>query len=219
MGGASRGRMHPLNFMVKRVHLKGVAFGKMVVEAIAGMTPARFDLLFVIRTADQVDGRGPLGMEVGQGAILRQLGLHPSTVSKMVTRLVELGWVTTSQSARDRRRTVVRLTAGGARAIDRAMALVFPTEARPEPKAHQKHFEWLFRAAGRTRAAVVAAIWVRYEELRTIARSFGDRSELSYAELVLGDGRPEELRCDSGVGDERAEEQGSAGRPYGRERG
>ncbi|HEY8086893.1 MAG TPA: hypothetical protein VIF09_03590, partial [Polyangiaceae bacterium] len=50
MGRACAAGMHALTFMAKRAHWRGVVFGRRAVEEhVPEMTPARFDLLFVIR--------------------------------------------------------------------------------------------------------------------------------------------------------------------------
>ncbi len=78
------------------------------------MTPARLDILHVIdqRLAwtKQRPGHRPVML---LGDIVQRLGLHPSTISKCVARMEQLGLVTRSRSDDDLRRTVVTVTTLG----------------------------------------------------------------------------------------------------------
>lgn len=121
--------MHMVSFLAKRLHLVTTAFGQGVLDAIArvpGMTPARFDLLCLLRQpgivmdkrfarrakkrpkAREWPGRDHAEMEFAQ--IVKRLGLHPSTVSKMVKRLREMGWVKVMRLKADRRTKIVACT-------------------------------------------------------------------------------------------------------------
>src|SRR5262245_53586355 len=98
--------MHSITFGFKRAHLKAVAFGKKAVERIKEMTPARFDLLYLIRRTAPYhlnEGMRPPALE--QSEVVRRLGLHRSTVSMMIKRLKRLGWVTNHDVAMSDRRT------------------------------------------------------------------------------------------------------------------
>jgi len=116
--------MNALMFVAKRVHLRTVAFGQGLVKAVKGMTPARFDLLYVLyrsRFSDGVIGvRAPLEVARTIGGLARELGLHRTTISKMVRRLVEMGWLVRRRYARDRRAVVVGFTEVGLRCLMRA---------------------------------------------------------------------------------------------------
>src|SRR5689334_4886448 len=89
-----RQSMHALSFGFKRAHWSAVRVGKQVLEDVEGMTPARFDLLYLVRRVRLDD---PLitdaGAWVTQDALWKGLGVHPSTVCKMLARLLEMGWV------------------------------------------------------------------------------------------------------------------------------
>ena len=87
--------MHSLTFHAKRFHLGAVAFGKKVVAKVKGMTPARFDLMYAIRITNS---GCPLtnrlcGYFLRQDRLRKILGLSPSTVSKLIKRLVQMGWI------------------------------------------------------------------------------------------------------------------------------
>lgn len=171
--------MHAITFELKRAHLRGVAFGKSVLEKhVKDMTPARFDLMYAIRTAVVTPGGRywPDGVRCDQAAIRQKLGLHPSTVSKMIERLVEMGWLERQgRAAWDRRLSIVALTELGMRKIVKAMRIVF------RMRTHLKHFEDLFRPkASNTRRHILDVIGEFWEEIRCIARSFGDEVWLYY---------------------------------------
>jgi DNA-binding MarR family transcriptional regulator len=142
MPRAERRRMHSVTFQIKRAHLKAVAFGKGIIEdRVKDMTPARFDLMYAIR-AHQVDHRRgwPIGRSLEQARICRKLGLHSSTVSKLIKRLVQLGWLENCGKGGDRRTNVIALTEKGLRSIVKAMRIVF------RMRTHLRHFEDLFRS-------------------------------------------------------------------------
>jgi DNA-binding MarR family transcriptional regulator len=81
------------------------------------LTPARFDLLYVVHEASH-------GF-IPQKELTVRLGLHPSTVSKMLTRLEELGLASREYSPDDGRERDVYLTPAGRELISRAIAEVF----------------------------------------------------------------------------------------------
>jgi DNA-binding MarR family transcriptional regulator len=122
--------MHALSFGFKRAHWSAVRIGKEVLESVEGMTPARFDLLYLLRRVRLDD---PLITEAGDGltqdALWKGLGVHPSTVSKMMARLLEMGWVRRSRYAPDTRRWLVRLTDLGMRKVWKAMRILFRCRA------------------------------------------------------------------------------------------
>jgi len=168
--------MHPLSFAAKRVHLRTVAFGQWLVRKVTGMTPARFDLLFVIYRSKDSDpvfpDRDPLLVRRGISGIARELGLHRTTISKMAKRLVEMGWLNRWRSERDVRSVGLGLTSDGLKAlmgaIQRAVSTMvtetrrcFAREASPE------------KSVGAIVAAVVAVWW-------RVGRFFWDRSQMPY---------------------------------------
>jgi DNA-binding MarR family transcriptional regulator len=167
--------MHAVSIALKRAHLRAVAFGKEVAKNVPGMTPARFDLLYLLRRVAIADGmnRDPLAPAMSQSALCTDLGLHRTTVARMLKRLVQLGWIKKTRCPTDRRTFDVALTRLGLRTIARAMRRVFRERivrstyeivfGRVEPKAH-----------------VIGVIDGALHTLRTIARSFGDRSQVWY---------------------------------------
>ena len=136
--------MHAINFHMKRCHLSAVAEGRRIFrgtkppqapdfEGVPAMTPARFDILYL------VFGKGPARSDT-PGSIemttLRELlGLAAATVSQAVDRLVELGLVTKEVASWNGRKKVVRLTAEGTLRIKKALHLVF------NGRALRKHYD------------------------------------------------------------------------------
>jgi DNA-binding MarR family transcriptional regulator len=100
--------MHGVSFWFKRAHWSAVRLGRAVVGPF-GLTPARFDVLFLLE-------QGVLA----QSALRRLLGVARSTMSTMVRRLVELGLVVRKRAG-DRRTWGLDLTAEGRRRIRRAI--------------------------------------------------------------------------------------------------
>lgn len=97
-------------------------------EHVADMTPARFDILYLIH-------RQRSGPWMEQAALTRALGLARQTVWKMVERLVELGLLTKSTDLNYRpRRNILTLTEEGALRIREALAAAF-TETVRLPRA------------------------------------------------------------------------------------
>jgi len=125
--------MHAFAFQMKQCHLASVAVGRGLFrgtrppddpefDGVPDMTPARFDLLYL------VFGKGPafstVPGEIEMPSLRRFLGLAKSTVSEAVQRLVELVLVTCEYADWNGRMKVVRLTeeAAAARA-DRVLHL------------------------------------------------------------------------------------------------
>lgn len=128
--------MHPISFQFKRAHLSAVAMGRKLFrgtkdpldpafDGVHDMTPARFDILHVISSRYQRvrDCPRPDCMEMAQ--VRKELGLHPSTMTVAVRRLIELGLVTAEKAEHDKRKTMLTLTPEGRRRIRRAYHLVF----------------------------------------------------------------------------------------------
>jgi DNA-binding MarR family transcriptional regulator len=132
--------MHATPFMAKRAHRQSVAERQALLVHVAHMTPARLDLLYTIRT----EGRCPdldlddrewtvlaIGTRLRQDLLRRALALHPSTVSKMLDRLEDIGWVKNEgPSGDDGRTNVICLTDEGKLALDEAMRQVLRTPRR-----------------------------------------------------------------------------------------
>jgi DNA-binding MarR family transcriptional regulator len=99
--------MHAVFFGVKRVHIEVVRLTqKMILHS--NLTPARFDLLRIVRLYP--DG-------IGQGSIQWLLGVTAPVVSRMLKALETLGYVERERPERDRRTQWIRLTHRGAIAV------------------------------------------------------------------------------------------------------
>jgi DNA-binding MarR family transcriptional regulator len=98
-------------FSVKRAFLRTVSFGRQALEPF-GLTPARFDLMFLLRDNPYRP----------QAELWRILGLHPSTVSKMLKRLEDLNLVWRGFDNEDGRRTRCSLSPDGEKALEAAIA-------------------------------------------------------------------------------------------------
>jgi DNA-binding MarR family transcriptional regulator len=158
--------MHALSFGFKRAHWSAVRVGKQVLADIEGMTPARFDLVYLIRRVPLDEPLMAAGMT--QDALWRALGVHPSTVSKMLTRLLDMGWVSRSRFPLDRRTWFIRLTDLGLRKVWQAMRILF--RGRPLLRAYERLFP-----TGPF-GHVVARIHRLVMTLKAVAYTFGDRS-------------------------------------------
>ena len=115
--------MHVLNYEVKRAHWRLTWWairefrkcGKMFRwPDLEEMTAARYDILFAIAQRPRwAAWREDEVYEMRFDLLVAKLGLHPSTVSKCLKRLVALGWMTRHVVPYDRRRRIFRLTALG----------------------------------------------------------------------------------------------------------
>ena len=169
-----------LQFTIKRAHLKMVAFGRKLFEpnleekreGVEDMTPARFDLLFAIR------GARSRRLSLEQRDLRTKLGLSKPTVSKMLTRLEQLGLVRRERCTHDRRQKTVFLTEEGLRRIKAAFHIVFG-KGRVRRKV-QRMFVGPRRRLARL-AKVRRRIYEIYTTVRRVARHFGDATPLLYA--------------------------------------
>jgi DNA-binding MarR family transcriptional regulator len=115
--------MHPLSFLQKRAHLCAVARGREMFAHIEDMTPARFDLLYLMF-------RGTREL----AKITIALGLARQTVWKMVERLVELGLIEKDYASYPKRRIVLFFTDEGRMRVRQAINAAF-SERWPLPNA------------------------------------------------------------------------------------
>jgi DNA-binding MarR family transcriptional regulator len=104
--------MDPRIFASKRLHLQLVAFGIRVLAPFE-LTPARFDMLYVIEKNDE-------GF-VLQRDLPHLLGLARSTISKMLGLLEGLGLIERTRASRPGRLKVVMLTDEGRRRLHEAL--------------------------------------------------------------------------------------------------
>jgi DNA-binding MarR family transcriptional regulator len=109
------------------------------------------------------------GATLAQSQLWRDLGVHKTTVSKMLARLLEMGWVTRERLSFDRRRWVIGLTDLGLQKVFKAMRILF------RGRVLLRVYEELF-PTGPKEGHVVARIHRFVVMLRWIAYVFGDRS-------------------------------------------
>lgn len=96
--------MHPVSFAFKRGHIRAVVRHREMLAPL-DITPARFDVLFVLRVK---------GGTCFQSEIWQDLGLHPTTISRMVDAMVTRGLVTKIRPYyADNRERIVTLTRKG----------------------------------------------------------------------------------------------------------
>ncbi|MBS2015608.1 MAG: MarR family transcriptional regulator [Deltaproteobacteria bacterium] len=114
--------MHPVSFAFKRGHIRAVVAHRDMLKPF-DITPARFDALFVIRAR---------GGSCYQSEIWDDLGLHPSTISRMIKSMVERGLVaSTPVSYGDGRERIISLTRTGFKVIVAAVkAFIHDDELR-----------------------------------------------------------------------------------------
>jgi DNA-binding MarR family transcriptional regulator len=87
-----------------------------------GLTAARFDMLYAL----MYGGADSMWNGTRQSELRRSLGVSASVVSRMLTSLEKLGWVTRTRlgQGQDRRQRWVRLTASGLRHIAMAFKML-----------------------------------------------------------------------------------------------
>jgi len=126
--------MHPMAFVHKRAHLSAVARGREMLARVPDMTPARFDILYLIHEQRIDVASGLRSNAMTQAGIPHLLGLRRQTVWQVVERLVELGLLRKrkNECGPDPRRNVLSLTEEGLRRIRQAMGAAF-SEQLPLP--------------------------------------------------------------------------------------
>ena len=171
--------MHALSFQFKRAHLRAVAAGRIMVERVAGMTPARFDLLYYVRNGWMASGplvRATSLPSIDQSAIGAHLGLSRQTISRMLFRLEQMGWIKREPDQHDARRRVVFLTRLGLRQLFRATRWVF--RSRLLLHAYEIVVRQAFPSADGN--ALLQNMENFRQNIRQVACFFGDTSTLRY---------------------------------------
>lgn len=93
--------MHAMFFSIKRVHLRVLHITRGLLRGI-DLTPARFDMMRIVALHPEFG--------VTQGRIIDLLGVSAATVSRMLTSLEDLGFVTRRRTPRDARCVLVAIT-------------------------------------------------------------------------------------------------------------
>jgi DNA-binding MarR family transcriptional regulator len=163
--------MHRIIFGLKAAHLGAVGFAKGFLGIVPHMTPARYDLLYVIRMSGNIFGRSHA---LDQSELRRMLGLHASTVSKMIKRLVEIGWLAKNLGRRPRRTNSIHLTEAGFEALELARRIV---EKR---RTVRWWFDSKFRPLFHGWAAAHTAIYRFWHDVDHMAAAFDREINLLY---------------------------------------
>ena len=178
--------MHSAMFGLKRGYYAALRWGRRVLEGFA-VTPARFDLMFVLR-----ENRG---WHV-QSELRRILGVAGSTVSRMVKSLEGLGLVKREPASHDRRERIVSLTAEGEKKVDEVAKATMETGCAEVAMARAALGE--ARKKGWTLKRGMAAVVSLEEGLVRVRRGFRDGAQLVYVHCPYAKGwlpkRRRELR-------------------------
>jgi DNA-binding MarR family transcriptional regulator len=146
---------------MKRGYLRGVSFARKLLEPY-GLTPARFDVLFTLRKAWK-----------HQSAICKELGLHPSTVSKLMKKIDDV-LVYRHYDEENRREVIVRLSSAGRRILEAvALALV-------DNGALDAYMGWVVAGPNRHQAKRSVAVLNFEEALLRVRRALLDSARLLY---------------------------------------
>ena len=164
--------MHAISFLLKRAHLSTTNTGQRILYDVPGMTPARFDILCFARQGG-IRRKMKDFAYTTQKRICEGLGLHASTISKMLRRLEELGWITRQRDYGDRRVKTVMLTKLGLRKTWEAMRITF------RGRLLATHYEMLARNIRPTQHVLESLDYV-FDTLDVIAIGFGDEACFHY---------------------------------------
>jgi DNA-binding MarR family transcriptional regulator len=110
--------MHALSFAVKRAHLCAAKM-QMAMAVKFGLTPARFDVMFILRM---------FGGGCDQSELWKRLGVSRQTIWKMVKGMEEKGLIWRRPDPEDKRRREVILTKYGLEQFIEASKTFFRTE-------------------------------------------------------------------------------------------
>ncbi len=154
--------MHPMAIQLKRAHQRVLLLGQSMLRSF-GLTPARFDLLYVIHQRPHA----PTQTELCQA-----LGVSAATVSRMLRSLEELGIVERFKCY-DQRLKYVALSAEGIALFRDAMAYMFGD-----------FLSLKFQSAFGEPSVYVDLFVTKLEvHIEAIAKTFGDTATLDYAEF------------------------------------
>jgi DNA-binding MarR family transcriptional regulator len=147
------------------------------------VTPARFDVLTAIYgwgyPYQRMRRVVPYGAE--QFEIRQKLGLHSSTISKMIARMIELRLLTRRRAdGGDRRRSVVEMTPFGVRIYRKALQVVMGGRQLTESF---ERFVWGTRSPPRSRKRheFHYKMELLFDHTWDLAQHFGDRTQTPYS--------------------------------------
>jgi DNA-binding MarR family transcriptional regulator len=153
--------MNSMLFSMKRGYLRGVSFARKLLEPF-GLTPARFDVLFVLRKGWK-----------HQSAICRHLGLHPSTVSKLLKKIEDV-LVYRHYDMDNHREVIVKLSGKGKAALEAAAATLVDNGAL------DAYMAWAVAGPNRHEAKRPLAALNFEEALLRLRRALLDSARLLY---------------------------------------
>jgi DNA-binding MarR family transcriptional regulator len=161
--------MHALFFGTKRAFHATLRILRKPMKAF-GLTPARFDLLFILSRSD--------ARFAFQSTLRKKLGVTAPTVSRMVNSLQALGFVRAERSRYDRRQRIVHLTETG---LERIRAAI---ECFIGRRVGQKILDRAFGRHRKRRTSRADVIFQRMCEfeylLQCIRETCGDSAGLHY---------------------------------------
>jgi DNA-binding MarR family transcriptional regulator len=170
--------MHFLLFAMKRAYQRTLWKAAPLVHPF-GLTPARYDVMFLLFTHDALVPCQPETMRITQTHLWKTLGVSRETVRRMLVGLEKLGFIERfppTEKWEDRRTKIVRLTELGRRAVRHATKRLFPNglfvgplRCRREPL--QRLFERLFSRN---------SVETLHSTLSRLALFVGDRASLAY---------------------------------------
>lgn len=143
--------MHTMFFSIKRVHLRVLHITRGLLRGI-DLTPARFDMMRIVELHAEFG--------VTQGRIIDLLGVSAATVSRMLTSLEDLGFVTRKRTTRDARCVLVAITELGLATVRSAIRKLIDKGVHErlalrglalEPRRAQPQLDVLQRFLGRLR--------------------------------------------------------------------
>jgi len=154
--------MHSLFFDVKRAHWSVVKWmNPMLARVEKGLTQARHDVLHAMELAK--------GASVLQSDLWKRLGVHPSTMCKLLRSMRERGFVRRTRAG-DRRQWQIELTEMGRGVLVRAKRFLGKFVNRTVNAALRK-----------LHSKDLVAMRMEMEgHVRDFRRGFGDRSTLLY---------------------------------------
>jgi DNA-binding MarR family transcriptional regulator len=145
-------------------------------DGIPDMTPARFDILFLVLGRKMPLVGEPRSIEMTE--LRKALGLARATISKAVKRLVELGLVTCELRPGSDRNKVVTLTEEGIARIKRALHLVFT--GRALTRHYQRFVAEFVRGKKKRPWRLAEELRIIWWDLQALARHHFDKSDALY---------------------------------------
>jgi DNA-binding MarR family transcriptional regulator len=171
--------MHPTLFELKRAFHASLKFSFRALRP-HGVTPARFDMMFVLYSEWRSGSSRYRNAPVDQTMIRKKLGVSRATVSRMLQSLEALQLVRRTPSFADRRTREVRLTLRGLALFRRAMLATVGTGIVDLAiRCIVAPLSWF---SDRDSEADIRRL---EERLYKLARAFGDDARLTYTWVPL----------------------------------